>query len=61
MQAFLTDDEQEYIPVGCVPTDLYHTGGGGLCPGDLCPERCLSGGLLSEGLCPGGLCPGGSL
>ena len=38
--------KQECIPVGCVPPDLYRTGGG-LCPGDV---------SVQGGLCPGGLC-----
>ena len=41
--------EQECIPVGCVPPALYRTGG--LCPG----------GGLSKGSLSGGLCQGGSL
>ena len=35
--------KQECIPVGCVPSALYRTGG--LCPGGFCPG----------GLCPGGV------
>ena len=54
--------QQECIPVGCVPSALYHTEG--LCPGNLCPRGSLSRGVSVQQvsvqgcLCPAGLCPG---
>ena len=49
--------KQECIPVGYLPSALYHTGGslsgGSFCPGGLCRGGSSRGVSVQGGLCPG--------